>query len=89
MTVRYKLGSRAVDETSEILWDTIQSHEFMAQLLKHKINHYPSIYSIFIQFLIKSNIYEPLQKIGKIKKDIKGLRTKSYHTHVILIKVEE
>ena len=69
--------SSNVETTTAILWNTIQIHEVMAGLYKHKIKRHPSITSIFVCFLIKCNISEPLQEIFQIKRDITGLNNKS------------
>ena len=45
-----------VNWTAVILWDTLQSYEFMVDFSKHDIKRYPSITSIFVQFLIAANI---------------------------------
>ena len=66
-----------MDETTAILWSTLQSHEIMVDLSKHDIKRHPSIKTIFVRFLITANISEPFQEISKIKRDIKVLSTKS------------
>ena len=73
---RDTLGSSTVDETPTIMWDTIKSHEVMVDFSKHKIKRHPPITSIFARFLITAKIYEPLQEIYQMKRDIKFLRIK-------------
>ena len=58
---RDKLGYSTVGEIDYILWNTLQSHEVMAEFSKHKIKHHPSITSIFVCFLVTAKISEPLQ----------------------------
>ena len=86
---REKLGSSTVDKTAAILWAALHSHEVRAEFSKHEIKCHPSIISIFVRFLITANIYEPLQDISHIKKDIKALITKSDHHHGRLNNIEE
>ena len=43
-----KLVFSTVEKTSVILWDTLQSHEVMAEFSKHEIKRHPSITSIFV-----------------------------------------
>ena len=58
---RDKLGYSIVDETANILWATLQSHEVMAEFTKHNIKRHPSIKFIYVRFLITAKIYGPLQ----------------------------
>ena len=74
---RGKLGSSTIEETSVILWDTLQSHDVMAEFSKHGIKRHPSVTSIFVRFLITANTLEPLQDISQIKRNIKVFSTKS------------
>ena len=76
-----KLVSSTVDDTTVIIWATLQIHEVMAEIPKHKIKRYPSVTSIFVGFLITANISEPLQDIYQMNRDIKVLRTKSGYHH--------
>ena len=83
-----KLGSSTVEENSVMMWVILQSHEVMAKFTKHKIKLHPSITSIFILFFIKKMISDPLKETTHMKKDIKGLITKSYCHHSRLMKPE-
>ena len=78
-----------MNETPSILWAMLQSHEVMEEFSKHKIKQHPSITSIFFRFLITTNIYEPLQDIYQMKRDIKVLRTKSNLYHGRLTNIEK
>ena len=62
---RDRLGSSTVDETTAILWATLQIHKVMADFSKHAIKRQPSITSIFVRFLIKSKTSEPLKEISR------------------------
>ena len=86
--VRDNLGSSTVDETGAILWDTIQSHEVMAEFSKHETKCHPSTTSIFVRVLIIVKILEPLQEIYQTKRYIKVLSTKSDRHHGRLAKLE-
>ena len=86
---RGKLGSSTIEETSVILWDTLQSHDVMAEFSKHGIKRHPSVTSIFVCFLITAKILEPLQEISQINRDVKVLSTKSEHRRGRLDKIEE
>ena len=74
---RGKLGSSTIEETSVILWDTLQSHDVMAEFSKHGIKRHPSVRSIFVCFLVTANVLEHLHDIYHIKRDTKVLRNKS------------
>ena len=87
--VRDKLVSSTVEKTSVILWDTLQSHEVMAEFSKHDIKRHPSITVIFVCFLITAKILEPLQDISQINRDIKVLGTKSERHRGRLDKLKE
>ena len=76
MMMQYKLGFSTVDDTTEILWSTFQSHYVMAEFSKHAIKCHSSLTSIFARSLIKANISEPLQEISQMRRNIKVLRTK-------------
>ena len=84
---REKLGSSSVDEISTILWDTLHIHEVMAEFSKHYIKHHPYITSICVGLLITAKIYEPLQEIYQMNRDIKVLSTKSDRHHGSLNKL--
>ena len=71
-----KLVSSTVDDTAVIVWATLQSHEIMAECSKHKIKLHVSVTSIFVRFLITAKMYEPLQEISQMRRNIKVLRTK-------------
>ena len=75
------MGFSTVEETTEILWATLQSHKEMAELSKQDIKRHPSITYIFVRLIIIAKVYEPLQDISQMKKDIKVLSTKSDHHH--------
>ena len=78
-----------MDETTTIMWDTLQSHEVMAELYKNEIKRHPSITPKFVRFLVTANIVEPLQEIYQIKRYIEVLSTKSDNHHGILDNLEE
>ena len=67
----------------------LQRHEVMEEFTKHNIKCHPSITFIFVYFLIKANISEPLQEIFKKKREIKVLSTKSNRHYDRLTKLEK
>ena len=83
------LGSSTTYNTTSILWYVLHIHEVMAEFSKHNIKRQTSITSIFVRFLITAKIYDTLQKIPYMKRDIKVLRNKSYHCHGRFTKLEE
>ena len=86
---RDMLGSSTMDETAAILWAVLNSHEVMSEFYKYKIKRHLSIKSIFVRFLITTNISEPLQEIIQMKRDIKLLSTKSDYHQVRLNNLKE
>ena len=75
---RNKLGSSTVENTAVIMWDTLHSHEVMADFSKHKIKHHPYIKFIFVRFLIAAKIYGQFQNIYQMNIYIKVLSNNSY-----------
>ena len=67
---RDNLGSSTVDETTAMMLATFHSHEVMTEFSEHEIECHPSITSLFVRFLITSNISEPLQDIAQMMRDI-------------------
>ena len=65
MFVQNKLDYISVEDTAEILWAVIQSHEVMEDFSKHDTKHHPYITSIFVRLIIITKIYETLQEIGQ------------------------
>ena len=61
----------------------------MEDFYKHEIKRHPFITSIFVRFLVTAKIYEPLQEIYHMKRDIKVLITKSDHYHGRLTNLKE
>ena len=86
---RNKLVSSTVYKSYTIMCSTLQSHEVMVEFPKHEMKRHPYTKSIFVCFIITSNIYEPLQEIYQMKIDIKVLSTKSYCHHGRLNKIKE
>ena len=86
---RDMLGSSTMDETAAILWAVLNSHEVMSEFYKYEIKRHLSIKSIFVRFLITTNISEPLQEIIQMKRDIKLLSTKSDYHQVRLNNLKE
>ena len=86
---RDKLGYSIVDETANILWATLQSHELMAEFSKNEIKRYPYVTYMFFRFLTTDKISEPLQDIYQVKRDIKVMSTKSDRHHGRLANIEE
>ena len=82
-----KLGSSTIYDTAAMLWVTLHSCEVMEDFYKHDIKRHPSITSVSIHFLSTANIYEPLQKIYHMKRDINVLSTKSEHNYGRLTKI--
>ena len=61
----------------------------MTELSRHEIKRHPSIKYTFVRFLIRAKIYEPLQEIYHMNRDIKVLINNSDRHHVRLTKLEE
>ena len=66
---------RSVGEYESMMWATFHSHEVMTEFSEHEIECHPYITSLFVRFLITSNISEPLQDIAQMMRDINFLST--------------
>ena len=85
---RDKLGYSTVEETATMFWAILQSNEVMVEFSKHNIKRHPSTMPIFVRFLIRSKIPEPLQDIYQINRDFKVLSIKSELHHGRMAKIE-